>query len=130
MEIKKFGRTEGCIGCESYALGFPARSHSEACRARITKLMEDDFEMKKRVRIAEERLSAKRPAESQSVEPEAPAAQPAASSSAPASSSAAASGSRGPSGGLPPRAMDTSDAAGPAVAEAVPEAPMDESASL
>ena len=53
MELKSFGPTPGCPGCQAFLTGATAVGHSEACRERIENLMRQDAASKARVAGAE-----------------------------------------------------------------------------
>ena len=55
VEIKRYGRTPGCPGCEAIAAGTVAKTHSESCRQRIMDEMKKDEELARRVDLAEGR---------------------------------------------------------------------------
>jgi len=65
VELKKFGFTPNCSGCSAVQTGKAPQSHSEACRARIQKAMEDDDSM--RVRLVERALKVQDKAEFEKV---------------------------------------------------------------
>ena len=54
VEIDK-GTTEGCHRYEAILRGEVAKTHSEACRQRITDAMEKDAELAKKVQAAEDK---------------------------------------------------------------------------
>ena len=53
VELKKYGFTTGCLGCDAVQLGTAQRPHNEECRARIIKRMAEDPELLHRVLEAE-----------------------------------------------------------------------------
>ena len=49
IELKKYGYTENCPGCKAAREGRTARTHSNACRDRIKRAMENDPSMAGRI---------------------------------------------------------------------------------
>ena len=62
-DLKKYGYTEGCVGCDSRLRGPPGRqnkarrNHDEVCRRRLEEAMKVDPQDKNRVIGAEERIT-------------------------------------------------------------------------
>ena len=48
MDFLKHGFTEGCVGCQSLIAGTTARGHTEACRERMNKALEETEEGRQR----------------------------------------------------------------------------------
>ena len=42
MTLKKYGYTDGCIGCEARRAGMPLRAHNAICRDRLTQALRAD----------------------------------------------------------------------------------------
>ena len=55
VELAKYGATIGCDGCRMAEAGLPRTRHTEECRARITKAMQDDEAGRLRLQEAEQR---------------------------------------------------------------------------
>ena len=58
VELQKFGFTPGCQGCDAVKFNYGYRlQHSEACRERIGKLVDQDGELKRRGEEARKRMA-------------------------------------------------------------------------
>ena len=55
-ELKKYGYTVGCPGCDAARANLSGKDHTEACRERIQSKMEEDEESKRRLDEATARL--------------------------------------------------------------------------
>ena len=55
-ELKKYGYTVGCPGCDAARANLSGKDHTEACRERIQSKMEEDEESKRRLDEAAARL--------------------------------------------------------------------------
>ena len=55
VELRQFGYTEGCDGCEAARHGLAHRQHSRACKQRIAEELEKSDEGKKRVEKVKQR---------------------------------------------------------------------------
>ena len=67
-ELAKYGYTGGCDGCEAAKHGLSRKQHSNACRERIVKAMEETAEGKARVERARQRETAFIVAEHEKIE--------------------------------------------------------------
>eukprot|EP00971_Amphidinium_carterae_P325488 6455761-Amphidinium_carterae.1 len=55
-ELRDYGYTKNCPGCEAARLGLPARGHSEVCRKRIEEEMRATAKGRDRLEITEDKL--------------------------------------------------------------------------
>ena len=58
-DFEKHGYTEGCEGCVRMQLGGERRSHTQQCRDRMLKAMNEDEEGRERIRKKEEEINDK-----------------------------------------------------------------------
>eukprot|EP00971_Amphidinium_carterae_P078309 1549134-Amphidinium_carterae.2 len=58
VELRAYGYTVGCAGCEMARIGAPPRAHSEFCRQRIEGEMARDGSLTKRDEVFDERVAA------------------------------------------------------------------------